>query len=148
MDLRRVLHDMFYVNKTGCQWRMMPPDIGTVHTLSGYWRRWRQAGVWERVMDTLRQWARQSQGRRPAPSAGCADSQCIKTATQGQDGGFDGPKKVQGRKRHIWVATLGLLVAVVVSAANRDDRPGLGALLHWYCAAGVPRLRQIWVDGG
>jgi putative transposase len=92
MDLRRVINGIFYVNKTGCQWRMMPTDIGNGHTIYGYFRRWRQAGVWGRVMDTLRQRERQSQGRLPEPSACCADSQSIKTATQGEDVGFDGHK--------------------------------------------------------
>jgi putative transposase len=87
MDLRRVLHGTFYVNKTGCQWRMIPTHIGKAHTISGSFRRGRQAGVWGRVMAPRRQWARQSQGRLPEPSACCADSQSLKTATQGEEGG-------------------------------------------------------------
>jgi putative transposase len=147
LDLRRVINGIFYVNKTGCQWRMMPTDIGNAHTIYGYFRRWRLTGVWERVMDTLRQWERQSQGRLPEPSACCADSQSIKTATQGEDVGFDGHKKIKGRKRHILLDTLGLIVAVVVTAANMDDRLGLVTLLQRYFASGVTRLRKIWVDG-
>jgi putative transposase len=138
----------FYVNKTGCQWRMMPTDLGNGHTIYGYFRHWRLTGVWGRVMDTLRQWERQSQGRLPEPSACCADSQSIRTATQDTDIGFDGHKKIKGRKRHMLVDTLGLIVAVVVTAANTDDRLGLVALLKQYCAAGVSRLRKIWVDAG
>jgi transposase len=99
-------------------------------------------------METLRQWERQSQGRLPEPSACCAESQSIKAATQGTDIGFDGNKKVKGRKRQILVDTLGLLVAVVVTAANTDDRQGLVALLKRYFASGVTRLRKIWVDAG
>src|SRR5262245_4051006 len=101
-----------------------------------------------RIMDTLRQWERQSQGRLPEPSACCADSQSIKTATQHEAVGFDGNKKVKRRKRHILVDTLGLLVAVVVTAANTDDRLGLVLLLQRYFASGVKRLRKLWVDGG
>jgi putative transposase len=127
---------------------MMPTDLGNGHTIYGYFRRWRRKGVWERVMTTLRHWERQGQGRLPEPSAGCADSQSIKTATQGIDVGFDGNKKVKGRKRHIVIDTLGLIVAVVVTAANTDDRQGLIALLKRYFASGVTRLRKIWVDGG
>jgi putative transposase len=108
---------------------MRPTDIGKAHTIYGYCRRWRLTGVWERVMDTLRQWERRSQGRLPAPSACCADSQNIKTATQAEDIGFEGHKKIKGRKRHLLVDTLGLIVAVVVTAANRDDRQGLVELL-------------------
>jgi putative transposase len=99
-------------------------------------------------MATLRQWERQSQGRLPEPSACCADSQSIKTATQGEDAGFDGHKKIKERKRHILVDTLGLIVAVVVTAANMEDRLGLVTLLQRYFASGVNRLRNIWVDGG
>lgn len=137
MDLRRVINGIFYVNKTGCQWRMMPTDLGNGHTIYGYFRRWRLTGVWRHVMDTLRQWERQSQGRLPEPSACCVDSQSIKTATQGKDVGFDGNKKIKGRKRHLLVDTLGLLVAVVVTAANTDDRLGLVALGQGYFASGV-----------
>ncbi len=142
------INGIFYVNKTGCQWRMMPKDIGNGHTIYGYFRRWRRDGGLGALMDTLRQWERQSQGRLPEPSACCADSQSIKTATQGEDVGFDGHKKIKGRKRHILIDTLGLIVAVVVTAANTDDRQGLVALLKRYFASGVTRLRKIWVDGG
>jgi putative transposase len=148
LDLRRGIHGIFYVNKTGCQWRMMPKELGNGHTIYGYFRRWRREGVWARVMDTLRQWERQSQGRLPEPSAGCADSQSIKIATQAKEVGFDGNKKIKGRKRHLLVDTLGLIVAVVVTAANIDDRQGLMTLLQRYFASGVKRLRKIWVDGG
>jgi putative transposase len=99
-------------------------------------------------MDTLRQWERQSQGRLPEPSAACVDSQRSKPATQGSEIGFDGNKKITGRQRHILVDTLGVIVAVVVTAANTDDRQGLVALLQRYCASGVKRLRKRWVDGG
>ena len=148
IELRRVLHGIFYVNKTGCQGRMLPTNIGNAHTIYGYFRRWRREGIWARIMDTLRQWERQSQGRLPEPSACCADSQSIKTATQHEAVGFDGNKKVKGRKRHSLVDTLGLLVAVVVTAANTDDRLGLVLLLQRYFASGVKRLRKLWVDGG
>src|SRR5262249_51506659 len=103
---------------------------------------------WERVRATRRQGERQSQGRRPEPSACCADSQSSKTATQAEDVGFDGPKQIKGRKRPSLVVTLGLMVAVVVTAAKRADRLGLVTRLKRYVASGVPRLRQIGVDGG
>jgi putative transposase len=94
-----VINGIFSVNKTGCQWRMMPKDLGYGHTIYGYFRRWRRQGVWAHVMETLRQWECQCQGRLSEPSASCAESQSIKTATQGTDVGFDGNKKVKGRKR-------------------------------------------------
>jgi len=147
-DRRRVFTGIVYVNKTGCQGRMIPPNIGKAHTISGYVRRWRREGVWARIMATRRQWERQSQGRLPAPSACCAASQSIKTATQGADGGFDGHKQITGRQRPILVDPLGLIVAVVVTAAHTDDRLGLVAVLQRYWASGVQRLRTIWVDAG
>jgi putative transposase len=124
LHLRRVVDGIFYVNNTGCQWRMMPRDFGSGMTLYGYFRRWRQQGVWHDILDTLRIWERREQGRKDDPSAGCVDSQSIKVTTQHQDVGFDGNKKIKGRKRHALVDPLGLLVAVVVTAANVDDRQG------------------------
>ena len=148
LALREVVNGIFYVNKTGCQWRMMPKDLGNGSTIYGYFRRWRRQGLWAQLMETLHHWERRCVGRLAEPSACCADSQSIKTATQGTDVGFDGNKKIKGRKRHILVDTLGLIVAVVVTAANTDDRQGLVTLLKTYFASGVTRLRKIWVDRG
>jgi putative transposase len=101
---------------------MISTNIGTAHTIYGYFRRWRQVGVWGRVLDTLRQWERQRLGRLPKPSACCANSQSMKTVTQGKDIGFNGNKKITGRKRHILVDPFGLIIAGVVTTANRDDQ--------------------------
>ena len=147
-DRRRVINGLLYVNKTGCQWRMLPKDFGPWETVYGYCRRWRRAGVWERVMTELRQIERRCQGRLAEPSAGAIDRQSVKTATQSQAVGFDRHKKITGRKRHLLVDTLGLIVAVVVTAAHVDDREGLRALWHSSFADGVTRLRKLWVDGG
>src|ERR687883_51365 len=102
-DRRRVINGILYVNKTGCQWRMLPKDFGPWETVYGYFRRWRRAGVWQRVMTELRQVERRCHGRLAEPSAGAIDSQSVKTATQSQDVGFDRHKKIKGRKRHRWV---------------------------------------------
>jgi putative transposase len=149
VDRRRVINGIFSLKKTGCQWRMLPKDFGHWSTVYGYFKRWRCAGVWVDLMKQLRQRERIRQGRKPEPSAASIDSQSIKGATQEKDAiGFDGNKKVKGRKRHILVDTLGLIIAVVVTAANVDDRQGFKQLVEGYFADGVKRLRKIWVDGG
>jgi putative transposase len=146
-DMRRMLNGILYLNKTGCQWRLVPKEFGHWSTIYSYFKRWRRDGVWARVMEVLRQEERRYLGRPPEPSAGSIDSQSIKTATQSEDIGFDGNKKIKGRKRHILVDTLGLIIAVVVTSADTDDRLGLVELLSQYFADGVKRLRKIWVDG-
>ena len=143
LNLRQVLDGIFYVNKTGCQGRMIPHELGNGMTIYGSFRRWRQQGVWPDLMDTLHTWERRRQGRKDNPSASCADSQSIKVTTQNQDVGFDGNKKIKGCKRHSPVDTLGLLLAVVVTAANMDDRQGFITVLETYLARGGRRLRKI-----
>ena len=123
--VRRIVNGILSLNKTGCQWRLVPQECGHWSTIYGYCKRWRRDGVWARLMETLRQWERRCLGRKPEPSAGSIDSQSIKTATQSEDIGFDGHKKIKGRKRHILVDTLGLIIAVVVTDAGTDDRLGL-----------------------
>jgi putative transposase len=147
-DLRLVSNGILYLVKTGCQWRMLPREFGKWNTIYGYFKRWRREGVWACLMEALRQRERRRLGRQSEPSAGSVDSQSIKTATQQSDVGFDGGKKIKGRKRHLLVDTLGLIIAVVVTAANTDDRRGLVALLTRYMAGGTKRLRKLWVDGG
>ena len=146
-DVRRLLNGILSLHKTGCQWRLVPKEFGHWSTLDGYFKRWRRDGVWARVMETLRQWERRYLGRQPEPSAGSLDSQSIKTATQSEDIGFDGNKKIKGRQRHILVDTLGLIIAVVVTSADTADRLGLVELLSQYFADGVKRLRKVWVEG-
>lgn len=147
-NLRGVINGILYLLKTGCQWRMLPREFGKWNTIYGYFKRWRRDGVWVSLMEALRQLERRRVGRQSEPSAGSVDSQSVKTATQGSAVGFDGGKKIKGRKRHLLVDTLGLIIAVVVTAANTDDRLGLVALLTRYFAGGVKRLRKLWVDNG
>jgi putative transposase len=147
-DRRRVINGILEVNKTGGQGRMRPKDFGHWETVYGDCRRWRRAGVWQRVMTARRHGERRCHGRLAAPSAGASASQRVKTATHSQDGGCDRPTKIQGRQRHLWVDTLGRRVAVVVTAACVEEREGRVALWHSYCAAGVTRLRKLWGAGG
>jgi transposase len=143
-----VLNGIWYLLKTGCQWRMLPREFGKWNTGSAYFRNWRQQGVWAKLMEALRQGERRRQGRQAEPSARRVESQSMKTATQATEVGFDEGKQVKGRKRHLLVDTLGLLIAVVVTAAKTDDRVGCMLLLTQYFVGGVRRLRNLWVDGG
>ena len=96
-NLRSVINAILYVNKTGCQWRMISKEYGHWNTIYNYFRIWRKDGVWENIMSFLNRKERKRQGRNPEPSAGCADSQSVKTVTPGNDVGFDGNKKTDGR---------------------------------------------------
>ena len=147
-DLRQVINGILYVTKTGCQWYMMPHTFGRHKTVYGYFNTWSREGVWKQILDALTRQERRRQGRKPQPSAGSVDSQSVKTATQGKTKGYDGGKNVNGRKRHLLVDTLGLIIGVCVTAADVGDRDGLMALLLAYFSTGVKRLKKLWVDGG
>ena len=146
-DVRRIVSGILDVDKTGGQWPLVPKDFGHWRTIDGYCKRWRCEGVWAGVMETLRQWERRHLGRHPEPSAGSIDAQRIKTATQNAAIGVDGHKRIKGRKRHRLVDTLGLIMAVVVTSADSDERLGVVAWLSQDVAAGGKRRRHIWVDG-
>lgn len=146
-DLRTVVNGILYLTKTGCQWRMIPLEFGKWKTLYGYFNTWSKKGIWQKIQQTLTKKECRRQGRKPTASAGSVDSQSIKTATQDGTKGYDAGKKVNGRKRHLLVDTLGLIMFAFVSSADYTDRDGLVELLSRYFAAGLTRLRKLWVDG-
>lgn len=147
LNMREVINAILYVTVSGIQWRLMPHDLPNWSSVYGYFRHWRNTGVWQRIHDTLRAQVRQQEGRHKHPTAGCLDSQSVKTTQVPGERGYDAGKQVNGRKRHILVDTLGLLLAVVVTAASIQDRDGAKQLFTRLGGA-CKKLRKIWVDGG
>lgn len=150
VDVRAIVNAIFYIVVVGCAWRMLPKDLPKWKTVYHYFRVWRLDGTWERIHAHLVQWERVVQGHEPVPSAASLDSQSVKSAMPAAvEVGFDGGKKIKGRKRHLMVDTLGLVMMVVVTAANVSDQQG--ARLIFKRLSGLPeriaRLVLIWVDG-
>jgi len=146
VDMREVMNTLFYQNRTGCQWDLLPHDLLPKSTVYDYFSQWRDDGTWQQMLDTLREAVRQQVGRHPAPSAGSIDSQTVKGTEVGGERGYDGNKKVNGRKRHIIVDTLGLLLAVLVTAAAADDGTVAPQVLAKLDAHTHPRLELLWAD--
>lgn len=147
VNMREVLNAILSVTVGGIQWRMLPHEFPPWATVYGYFWRWRNTGVWQRLHDPFRAQVRQQAGRHKHPTAGCLDSQSVKTTHVPGERGYDAGKQVNGRKRHLLVDTLGLLLAVVVTAASVQDREG-ARLLFRRLGGACKKLRKIWVDGG
>jgi putative transposase len=146
-DMREVLNAIFYLLRSGGAGRLLPREFPAWQTVYDYFRQWRNAGLWEQLHTRLREHVRRQSGRRATPSAAIIDSQSVKTTDRGGVHGYDGAKKVNGRKRHLLVDTLGLVLKAKVHAADIADRDGARLLLE--PVVGVfTRLRHLWVDMG
>ncbi len=148
-DLREIMNAILYVDRTGVQWRYLPHDFPPWETVCGYFAKWQKDGVFAQLTGVLRRLLRQREGKRAEPSACVIDAQSVKTSTSvpaaGQ--GTDAAKKIVGRKRSIVTDTLGLLLAVLVTAASVQDSVA-GTHLIDQVAAAHPSIRKVWVDGG
>lgn len=147
VNMRQVVNAIFYILRAGCSWRMMPHDLPACLTVYSYFHRWQRKGIWQKIHSRLRSQLRELERRDPEPSAGIIDSQTVKTTEKGGVKGYDAGKKINGRKRHILVDTMGLILMVVVHAASIQHRDGaklvFDKIFHVF-----PKLHLIWADAG
>jgi transposase len=148
-ELREIMNAILYVDRTGVQWRYLPHDFPPWETVYGYFAKWQKEGVFAQLNGLLRELVRQKEGRHTEPSACVIDAQSVKTSTSvpATSQGTDAGKKIVGRKRSIVTDTIGLLLAVLVTAASVQDSVA-GTQLLDQVAAGHPGIRKVWVDGG
>jgi putative transposase len=146
---RELLNAMFYVVRTGCQWRNLPKDFAPWGTVYYYYRCWKRHQLWAQIHTHLREQVRQVAGRQRHASAAIIDSQSVKSSECSAERGYDAGKKINGRKRHILVDTMGLLLFAMVLPAQIQDRDGAKQLLAaFFAQAPRRRVKHIWADGG
>lgn len=144
---RQMLDACIYVLRSGCSWRMLPKDFPPWDVVYRTFRRWLARGLFEQMYDALRKLWRSRQRRAPDPTGAILDSQSVTTSPQGGPKGYDAAKKIKGRKRHLVTDTLGLLLAVLVTAASTQDRDAAMPVLD-LAKAKVPGIKKLWVDSG
>lgn len=144
--LRQILDAIFYVDKTGCQWRALPHEYPPWSSVYYHFSKWSKAGILEKMNTNLCKMDRLKQGRKETPTGALIDSQSVKTAKEACEVGFDGGKKVKGHKRHSLTDTVGNMLNVVVTAANVSDIAG-GKLLINKILEDFPTIEKIWADG-
>ena len=146
VDFREVVNAALYRTRTGCAWEMLPHDLPPKSTVYEYYRKWQADGTWQRLHDALRQKTRVQAGKEPEATAAMLDSQSVKGTEYCEASGYDAGKKIAGRKRHVLVDTMGLIIAVVVTLASVQDRDG--AKLVFADAAGQEQLEKVFADSG